>query len=183
MKAILIAALFGILLFGAASSCFRQAQTTRRARLLVMLFLWALPLLVLVHLTTPDDLGFLSSSWVAPYWWVDLGFCFFLFASGFLGGLLQLYNLADRGLSLRMLIDILQSRDGALSAEEIVTSYSAGHGIVWMYQKRLGDMTAAGLIVARSDAICLSVKGRRMADLFAALREFVRAGSNMKSAG
>src|SRR6187549_3904342 len=109
MKAILIAALFGLLLFGACSIALRYAVTTRRARLLTVLFLGALALLVLVHLATPENLGFLPSAWVAPYALVDLGFCVFLFTVGFLGGLLQLYNLTDRGLSLRMLIDILES--------------------------------------------------------------------------
>ena len=182
MKAILIAALFGLLLFGACSVALRYAGTTRRARLLTVLFLGALALLVLVHLATPENLGFLPSAWVAPYALVDLGFCAFLFTVGFLGGLLQLYNLADRGLSLRMLIDILESRVSALSAEEIVGAYGGGQGIVWMYQKRLDDMLVADLIGMHGDAVCLSAKGRSAARLFDVLRKFMRTGSPARRA-
>jgi hypothetical protein len=180
MKAILLATLFGLLLFSAASIGLRYAETTRRARLLTLLFLGALALLVLVHLATPEDLGFLPSAWVAPYAWVDLGFCVFLFTVGFAGGLLQLYNLADRGLSLRILIDILESRGGALSAEAIVGAYGGGQGIVWMYQKRLDDMLAADLIEVDGDVVCLSAKGRQTARLFDNLRKFFRAGQPMR---
>ena len=176
MKAILIAALFGLLLFGACSIGLRYAETTRRAWLLTLLFGCALPLLVLAYLATPEDLGFLPSAWVAPYAWVDLGFCVFLFTVGSSGGLLQLYNLADRGLSLRILIDILESRGGALSAEEIVGAYGGGQGIAWMYQKRLDDMSAASLIEVHGDDVILSAKGRSVARLFDALQKFARAG-------
>jgi hypothetical protein len=182
MKAILIAALFGLLLFGACSIGLRYAGMTRRARLLTLLFLGALALLVLVHLATPEDLGFLPSAWVGPYAWVDLGFCVFLFTVGFSGGLLQLYNLADRGLSLRILIDILESRAGALSADEIVGAYGGGKGIVWMYQKRLDDMLAADLIEVHGDDVVLGAKGRSAARLFHALRKFFRAGQPMRRA-
>jgi hypothetical protein len=182
MKAILIAALFGLLLFGAASVGLRYAETTRRAWLLTLLFLCTLPPLVLVHLATPEDLGFLPPALVLPFWLLDLGFSVFLFAVGFAGGLLQLYNLADRGLSLRILIDILESRGGALSAEDIVGAYGGGKGIVWMYQKRLDDMLAAGLIEMHGDTVGLTAKGRRTARLFDGLRKFFRAGPPMRRA-
>jgi hypothetical protein len=174
MKSILIAMFFGSLLFGAASLGFQRTTTTNRARLLFALFGCALALLIFVHVATPQDLGFLPPSVVVSSRWIDLGFSVFLFTAGFLGGLLQLYNLADRGLSLRMLIDILESPARALTAEDIARSYSAGSGINWMYQKRLDDMAAAGFIQKHGDSVSLSAKGRTSARLFTVLRDFAR---------
>jgi hypothetical protein len=174
MKAVLLALLCGLLLFVAASIAFKLTETGSRARLLLKVYLAVLVVLIVVHLSTPADLGFLPSALVTPIEWVDLGFAVFLFAAGFFGGVLQLYNLADRGFSLRILIDILQSSRAGLTPGEVMTDYSAGHGIPWMYQKRLDGMTAAGLVHVTNGNAVLTPKGRRIAEFFAWLQDFAR---------
>ena len=84
---------------------------------------------------------------------------------------MQLYNLVDRGLSLRMLIDIKDSSSPrGLSAKEMVTSYSAGQGICWMYQKRISGMACSGLIIEKDKKLILTKKGNHIAHLFKWMR-------------
>jgi len=173
MKPVLLALVCGVLLFAAASVAFNLSGTKRRARALLVIYLVVLALLVVLELTTPANLGILPPTLVTPLWWVDLGFAVFLFSAGFFGCVLQLYNLADRGFSLRIMIDILGS-PGGLTADEIMTGYSAGRGIPWMYQKRLDGLVATGLVRLADGQLFLTPKGERTARLFGGLQEFAR---------
>ena len=166
MKAVLLALFFGLLLLVAVSVGLNRALTESRVSLLLGTFATLLAVLVPVHLWTPADLGFLPPALVAPIWWVDLGFAVFLFAVGFFGGVAQLYNLAERGLSLRILIDILESKSGSMTPHDIVASYGAGRGMVWMYDKRLAGLVTAGLVRVADEDIVLTAKGRRIASVF-----------------
>jgi hypothetical protein len=174
MKAILVAALAELLLLAGVSWGLRSGITHRRARLMLIAFMSILPMLLAIHLLTPPDLGFLSAEFVMPIAWIDVAFSVFLFGVGFFGGILQLYNLADRGFSLRILIDILEAPLGAMSLDDVMHNYSAGRGIEWMYAKRLNDMLSGGLARVEGEFLVLTPKGRRIAKLFTWLQEFAR---------
>lgn len=174
MKAILIATLAGLLLFACVSWGLRSGITQRRARLMLIAFLSVLPALLAVDLLTPPDLGFLPAELVMPIAWVDIAFAVFLYSVGFFGGILQLYNLADRGFSLRILIDILESPSQAMRLDDVIQGYSAGRGIAWMYAKRLEDLQNAGLAKVEGESLVLTPKGQRVAELFTWLQEFAR---------
>jgi hypothetical protein len=174
MKAILMAALAGLLLFACVSACLRLGITQRRARLMLIAFLSVLPVLLAVHFLTPPDLGFLPAELVMPIAWVDVAFATFLYGVGFFGGILQLYNLADRGFSLRILIDILEAPSQAMRLDDVMQGYSAGRGIAWMYAKRVEDMQSAGLAKVAGGSLVLTPKGQRVAKLFTWLQQFAR---------
>lgn len=174
MKAILLAVLAGLLLFACVSACLRSGITQRHARLMLIAFLSVLPVLLAVHLLTPPNLGFLGAKLVTPMAWVDIAFAVFLYSAGFFGGILQLYNLADRGFSLRILIDILEAPSQAMRLDDVMQGYSAGRGIAWMYAKRLEDMQSAGLAKVEGESLVLTPKGQRVAKLFTWLQEFAR---------
>jgi hypothetical protein len=174
MKAILIAASAGLLLFGCVSVSLRSGITRRRARLMLIAFLAVLPVMLAVHLLTPPDLGFLPSELVMPMAWIDIAFAVFLYSVGFFGGILQLYNLADRGFSLRILIDILEAPSGATRLDDVMQGYGAGRGIAWMYAKRLEDLQSVGLAKVEGESLVLTPKGQRVANLFMWLQEFAR---------
>jgi hypothetical protein len=174
MKAILLAALAALLLFACVSACLRSGITQRRARMMLIAFLSGFPVLLAVHVLTPPDLGFLAAELVMPIAWVDIAFAVFLYSVGFFGGILQLYNLADRGFSLRILIDILQAPSQVLRLDDVMQGYSAGRGIAWMYAKRLEDMQSAGLAKVEGESLVLTPKGQRVASLFTWLQEFAR---------
>lgn len=177
MKAILLAFAAGVLLFALATWRLRQASDGRGAAKLMTVFLAILPILVVAHLMTPPDLGILPPALQIPVPVVDFGFCLFLYIAGFFGGVLQLYNLAERGFSLRILIDVLHAPSGAMTLDEVMKGYGAGRGIAWMYAKRVEGMRAAGLVVADGDRAVLTERGRRVARLFSRLQDFARAGT------
>jgi hypothetical protein len=174
MKAILLAALAELLLFACVSAFLRSGVTRRRARSMLIAFLSLLPVLLVAHLLTPPDLGFLPAELVMPIAWVDIAFAVFLYSVGFFDGILQLYNLADRGFSLRILIDILEAPSQTMRLDDVMQGYSAGRGIAWMYAKRLEDMQSAGLAKVEGASLVLTPKGQRVAKLFTWLQEFAR---------
>jgi len=170
MKGILLSAAAGLLLFAFSTACLRYFTPSNRVRALGLLFLVVLLLLVVIHLSTPPDLGFLGKEALISGEYFDLFFALGLFTAGFFGGILQIYNLADRGLSLRMLIDILEDRSGALSTDEMMVRYGHNQGIVWMYDKRIRDMKFSGLIVESNENLVLTERGAFLARAYSALR-------------
>jgi hypothetical protein len=174
MKAILIALMAELLLFACVSAFLRWGITQRRASFMVITFLSVLPVLLALHLLTPPDLDFAPAELVMPIAWVDLAFAVFLYGVGFFGGILQLYNLADRGLSLRILIDISEAPSGAMRLDDVIQGYGAGRGIAWMYAKRLEDLQSAGLAKVEGESLVLTPKGQHVAKLFKWLQGFAR---------
>ena len=170
MKAILLALIAGVLLFALGTWRLRRVSAGKGAATLLAAFLAVLPFLVVAYLLTPANLWFLSPALQIRPAILELAFALFLYAAGFFGGILQLYNLAERGFSLRILIDILHASDGAMTLDEVMSGYSDGRGIVWMYDKRVGGMRATGLIVGNKDKLVLTGRGRRIARLFSWLQ-------------
>ena len=73
MKAILLSAATGLLLFVVCTAYLRYSRPHNRVRKLGGLFLALLPLLALAHIVTPPDLGFLSrDSLVSNSWFGSL---------------------------------------------------------------------------------------------------------------
>jgi hypothetical protein len=174
MKAILIAALSELLLLACVSWGLRSNITGQRAQLMLILFLGVLLVLLALHLVTPPDLGFLPADLIMPIAWIDVAFAVFLYGAGFFGGILQLYNLADRGFSLRILIDIFEAPSQTMRLDDVMGGYSAGRGIAWMYGKRLADMQNVGLATVEGQYLRLTPKGRRVAAVYSWLQEFAR---------
>src|SRR5712692_10766425 len=99
MKAIIVAALVVLAVAVTVTMTFQRITRPGRATVMAKVFLWFVPVLVLAWGFTPDDLGFLPRTMLAEPRWFDLAACLFFYTAAFGGGLLQLYNLADRGLS------------------------------------------------------------------------------------
>ena len=173
MKAILLALAAGVALLAIGTWQLRR-QPGGGAATLLRVFLVLLPVLAIVYLVTPASLGILPPSLQIPIPAVDFLFCLFLYIAGFFGGVLQLYNLADRGFSLRILIDILHAPSRTMTLDEVMTGYSGGRGIAWMCGKRIEGMTATGLTQADGSKLVLTARGRFLAQLFSRLRSFAR---------
>jgi hypothetical protein len=174
MKSIIIAAAMTIVMMGAVTLLLRYFPTRYRVRQITLAFLLALVAVALVWWLTPQNLGILPPSLLTQPPWVDLIAAVFFFATAFFGGVLQLYNLSDRGLSLRMLIDIAESPRASMTVEDVITGYSSGRGLRWMYEKRLRDMRYHDLITSRAGRIILTPRGRRTAAMFLGLRRFCK---------
>jgi len=110
----------------------------RAALMMRLCLLWLVPLYFAFKLTSAG-LCLLPSvpGLILPY-----DFVWFLvpYTAAIWGGILQLYNVAERGFSLRILIDIDESPRYILGLEDILRSYGAGKGIAWMLQKRVDDL-------------------------------------------
>jgi hypothetical protein len=141
---------------------------------MVQLFLLTLPLAIILYFIIPRDFPWMSGEWRETNDLLQISFFLFLYSSAFFGGVLQLYNLTDRGLSLRIVIDVDLSTHGATTVEEVMTSYAAGMGITWMYQKRLDDMIRLKLIEVSGERVESTTAGRRIAARFEWLRRFLR---------
>lgn len=173
MKAILLAAAMTLVLFVVATLLLRTIRTPRRVRALTLGYAVCLALLAALWCSTPDDLGFLPAALLTEPRWLDFTAALFFFTAAFFGGVLQLYNLADRGFSLRILIDAMES-PATGDIDRMMANYSRGQGISWMYRKRMDGLLAGGIVTVSGGAVALTPKGTRAAALFSALRDFLR---------
>jgi hypothetical protein len=173
MKSIILAAGMTLVLLAAVTLLMRYVPSPHRAQQLLMAYLGTLIALIVAWGATPADLGVLPPSLLTEPAWLDLWAALFYFSAAFFGGVLQLYNLADRGLSLRMVIDMAESHGAIGHAGDLVRGYAAGRGLAWMYRKRLDDMLAHHLITLNAGRAALTGRGRRTASLVVTLRRLL----------
>ena len=164
MKPIVIAVLTELICFVFITIRFRFFPPKHRAKTMLLIFFLTLPLVFILNITTLSNLNV----------WIDVAFSFFLYIAGFFGGILQLYNLADRGFSLRILIDIYEQPSGEMSLDDIMDGYSGGQGIGWMYSKRIEGMVSQGLVKVRDGLIVNTDKGKEISRIFYCLRSLFR---------
>jgi hypothetical protein len=174
MKAIILATAMTIVLLAVVTIVLRFHQTAQRARQMTLIYLGCVILLVLAWFATSVDLGFLPPSWLIEPEWLDFSLMLFFFTAAFFGGALQLYNLADRGFSLRILIDVEQASSHAIDAERLVANYGGGKGLTWMYGKRIEGLLETKLVDRKAEMIELTSKGERAAAVLLAVRSFLR---------
>lgn len=160
-----------VVLFLVATVALRYFKSRQRARQLMLCYLACLLALALVWARTPDDLGFLPANLLAEPRWADLAATVFYFSAAFFGGILQLYNLADRGFSLRILVDLMDAPEPG-DAGQLASGYSRGQGLGWMYRKRIDDLLAGGFVARSAANLALTPKGAAAAAFFARLRRF-----------
>jgi hypothetical protein len=176
MKAILLAGALGAIFLAGATLAFRVMPVRRPAIFLLKAWFAFVPLLAVTYVLTPEDLWILPETLRDDPPWFGLVFCLGLWFAGFFGGILQLYNLTERGMSLRMLIDIAQSADRGMTPQQIMGGYSAEQGIEWMYQKRLDGLLEGGMVKIENGVIMNERRGRRIATVFRRLRRLLRLG-------
>lgn len=172
MKGTIVSAVMAFVCFTALTIGFRTVRVRRRAAFMVALWLVTVPVFVGVHRLTPADLGVLPTSLTEPWPLADLLLGLFAYAAVFFGGILQLYNLADRGLSLRVLVDLAAA--GPMTVDQLVTAYSAGQGLRWMYAKRLEGLIDHDLVRRDGGRVRLTASGLRTAAVFAFLQRALR---------
>jgi hypothetical protein len=176
MKAIMLVSAMMLVFLVLMTLLLRLTSVRRRALLLTRLWLLSLPLLGLLYALTPPDVWVLPLTLLDDPPWFGPWFSVGIWCAGFFGGLLQLYNLAERGMSLRMLIDIARADPTGLTAGEIISGYSDGQSVAWMYKKRLDGLQQAHLVEVEDHVVVLLPRGRRTATAFGTLRRFLRLG-------
>jgi hypothetical protein len=176
MKAILLAGLMALAFTAAMTLAFRAFPIRRRVVFLAWLWLGSVPVLLAAYLLTPPSLGLLPDALRDDPAWFGPIFCLGLWFAGFFGGILQLYQLTERGMSLRMLIDLAEAGRTGLDVRDIMTGYSAGQGIAWMYHKRLDGLIEQRVARIEDGAIVNEPRGRRLAATYGRLRRLLRLG-------
>ena len=174
MKTICLASAMTVVLLVVVTFCFRLSPSAHRARQMLFVYLFCLAALAALWFATPDDLGLLGRSLLTEPAWLDIAATLFFFSAAFFGGALQLYNLCDRGFSLRILVDMLEAPTGAVDVDYLTANYSSGRGLIWMYRKRIDDIVAARFIGQVNKQIILTAKGEMFADLFINARRVLR---------
>jgi hypothetical protein len=174
MKAIIFATAMTIVLLVVITMTLRFHQTEQRARQMTLIYFGCVILSVLTWFTTSVDLGFLARSLLIEPSWLDFSLMLFFLTAGFFGGVLQLYNLADRGFSLRILIDVEETDSHPIDADWLIANYGGGKGLIWMYEKRIAGLLETRLVDRKAETIELTSKGERAADVFLAVRRFLR---------
>jgi hypothetical protein len=177
MKAVIFATAMTIVLLVLVTLAFRLHPTAERARQMTLIYFGCLIVSVLMWFTTSVDLGFLARSLLIEPGWLDLFLMLFFFTAAFFGGVLQLYNLADRGFSLRILIDLEEADSRNIDTEWLIANYGGGKGLAWMYRKRIDGLLDTKLVDRKAEMIELTSKGERAADVFFAVRCFLRLES------
>jgi hypothetical protein len=174
VKGLLLALGGAALLVPVVTVVFRLYNVRRRAALLVRLFLTSLPLFVLVYVWTPADLGLLPRSLVEPHPVLELAYGLVVYSALFFGGLLQVYNLADRGCSLRILIDIAEAAEGRLSERDLPAAYGGGRGFGAMLDKRIDGLVEHGLIRLVAGRFEPTPRAARAIHVYEPLQAFLR---------
>jgi hypothetical protein len=170
-KSLLLATAFAVGYLIVATLLFRLFSVQKRAKAMTLLFLASTVPLTVLFFATPADLGFLPVWLTEPIFLVDYCFCMFLYAGAYGGGILQLYNLADRGFSLRIVIDVAKNPQG-LSTDEIFHGYSEGQGLPWMYEKRIQNLLENEMCEVKEGQLRNLSAGTRLAKFFGGLRTF-----------
>jgi hypothetical protein len=174
MKSLVLAALIMMAYVIVVIVVLRLWPGGRRAAAMTTGFLATVPIFVAVHLLSPPDLGVLPPALAEPHDSASLVFGLLVYTAGFFGGVLQIYNLAERGFSLRILIDI-DENGGPVTVDEIRKAYSRGSGLEWMYDKRIRDLLDHGLIALDGATVRVTKRGERVGAVFARLRTMLRA--------
>ena len=174
MKAVILATAMTIVLLVIVTLVLRFHPTPRRARQMMLSYFACLIGTALVWFATSADLGFLAQSLLIAPPWLDLSLMLFFFSAAFFGGVLQLYNLADRGLSLRILIDFAEADSCFIDIDWLIANYGGGKGLAWMYEKRIAGMLETNLVERKAEMIELTSKGARAAAVLFAVRRFLR---------
>ena len=174
MKALLLALGCSLLYAVAVTVLFRRRQMRERAAAMLRLFLATVPVYLAAYAATPADLGVLAPWLLEPRYVAAGAFGLFVHAALFFGGWWQVYNLADRGCALHIVLAICESPERALSAPEIEARYGAGRGLHWMPDKRIEDILDRGLATLRGGRLHATPKGARVARLFGLLRAVLR---------
>jgi hypothetical protein len=174
MKAVIVGAAVTLVLLVLVTLAFRFRPTEARAKQMTLLFFGCVAAAVLAWGVTPVDLGFLAPSLLIDPPWLDLLLMLFFLSSTFFGGILQLYNLADRGFSLCVLIDLDAATPCSGGVESLVKTYGGGQGLTWMYGKRLHGLLAGEFVRRNGDEVELTARGRRTAEIFDAAHRFLR---------
>ena len=160
-----------LLYFLSQGILFHSIKVSRRALLLVSLWALLLPAYGFLYAWLPDDANFWPEIWRAPSdittWISGVLLYFFLFM-----GYAQFFYMAESSVGVRTMIELSAEPERGFSIEELTRKYH----YEWMLRRRLNRMVHAGYLVEFDGRYRVTSKGRLVAGILAAGKEFLRLG-------
>ena len=130
----------------------------------------------LAYAVTPENLGFLPTSFLEPYPVSDVLNGFLLLHLFFWLFVFQGYSLASRGFSLGLIIAIQEGGDGGLSFSEIQRRFGGGKSVEGNFEDKLLDSVQSGLVRRDNVRYFNTPRGERLAALTESCKRFFKTG-------
>ena len=150
---------------------FHSIKVSRRAVMLVGLWLLGLPMYALVYSTLPDDAALWPVPLVAPSDAVTFAsgalFYFFLFM-----GYAQFFYMAESSVGIRTMIELASEPERGLSMEELTKRYRYD----WMLDRRLRRMIHAGYLIEEQGWYRTTKRGHVVASILSSVKRLLRLG-------
>ena len=166
LKGILVALFCFILFLLIHALIFHNWRIKKHFEAIMIIFYSLIPVYALIYFLTPY---FFAHSTPAVIVGFVNGFIIYLFL---FFGYCQFYFIIDRSISVRVMIEMENSPQKKLTAEEIKEVYS----LDGLLTRRLGHMVGTNYIVENSGYYTNTRKGRFEARLFKFLKDFLQLG-------
>ena len=150
---------------------FRVRAPARRFDAMVRVHWLLVPALLFAYVITPADLGVLPGGLTRAGWLMDLVNGIIVYDFLFVG-YSMFYFLVDRGFSARILIEIEQAPQGALTQEEVEAVYAPEQ----IVGRRLGDLLDVQSVTRAGDRFRIEPRGRGQARVFSSVKTFFNLG-------
>ena len=171
MRGVTAGLLTFLLYFIAQAGVFHFIKVSRRAVVLVGLWLVGLGAYVWVYARLPEDVIL----WPAPLqassdWVTEINgalLYFFLFM-----GYAQFFYMAESSVGVRTMIELASRPDQGYTLQELTVRYRSD----WMLQRRLDRMIHAGYLVADGDYYAVTKRGEVVAWVLSRFKSLLRLG-------
>lgn len=152
-------------------SIFHFVKVSRRALVLVGIWIAGLPVYALLFIALPDDQTIWPAPFVAPSDIITV-FCggllyFFIFM-----GYAQFIYMAESSVGVRTMIELSSAPDKGLTIEDLASRY----GYDWMLERRLRRMVHAGYLIEKDRWYWTTNRGRFVAAVLARCKRLLRLG-------
>ncbi len=166
LKGIVIAFFCFILFLLIHAVIFHNWKVKKRFQAIIIIFYSLFLVYTLIYFLTPSFLTYADSSVIAGFVNGVVIYVFLFF------GYCQFYFIIDRSISVRVMIELENSPEKQLTAEEIKKVYSLDS----LLTRRLGQMVGTNYIVESSGFYKNTRKGRYEARFFKFLKDFMQLG-------
>ena len=157
--------------FGLQTSVFHFVKITRRARVLISLWLLCLPAYPLLFWGLPDDRVIWLAPLVAPSDAITFlcgGLLYFFIFMGYA----QFIYMAESSVGVRTMIELTSEPEKGLTLEELTKRYPHE----WMMERRLRRMVRTGYLVEQDGWYRTTARGRLTAAALAWSKRLLRLG-------
>lgn len=153
------------------AALFRSTKVSRRALMLVGLWVAGLPVYAWVYALLPDDAGILPDPLAAPSDGITMLSGALLYFFIFMG-YAQFFYMAESSVGVRTIIELASEPERGLTLEELTKRYRYD----WMLDRRLRRLVHAGYLAEENGWYRTTKRGRLTAAVLAWCKRLLRLG-------